>query len=248
MAQLTSRGSTRAVLYRSLIAIQTRVARRQPRPAGVFFQYPPLQSPAEERANGLTHGIAALFSLVGAVWLITAASRQGDWLLITGCAAYAVPLITVFAMSALSHLVEQPRLRQLFRTLDQAAIYLLIVGTCTPYFIRYLLPYGWGWLLPVIWGLALAGVWRKIRGDRVNSASVLFCVALGWSPIIAARPLLAHMPPRCIALVVASATLYMVGVAFLCYDDRRRFFHTVWHLFVIAASVCSYAGIAVYVI
>jgi channel protein (hemolysin III family) len=56
------------------------------------------------------------------------------------------------------------------------------------------------------------------------------------------------MPPGCIALVISSATLYMAGVAFLCYDDRRPFFHAVWHLFVIDASICSYAGIALYVI
>jgi hemolysin III len=246
MPQLTTRGSTRDLIYRGLVAIQSRVGQRRPRPAGFFCEYPPLQSAAEERANGLTHGIAAIASLVGAVWLILTVCRRGDALLTTGCIAYALSLISVFAMSTLSHVVELPRLRQLFRTLDQAAIYLLIAGTCTPYFIRYLLPFGWGWLLVLIWAFAFAGVWRKVRGDRVNSVSVLFCVALGWLPTIAARSLWEQMPAGCLALVISSGALYMAGVVFLCYDDRRPFFHAIWHLFVIAASVLSFAGIALY--
>ena len=186
MAQLTSRRSARDLLHRRLIAVQSRVVRRAPPQPGVFFQYPPFQSQAEERVNGLIHGTAALASLAGAIWLVAAAARLADPLMTIGCIAYAASLMAVFTMSTLSHVVEPPRLRQLFRTLDQACIYLLTAGSCTPFFIRYLLPHGWGWMLFVVWGMALVGVWNKLRGHRVNSVSVAFSVALGWLPIIAA--------------------------------------------------------------
>ena len=248
MAQLTSRRSARDLLHRRLIAVQSRVVRRAPPQPGVFFQYPPFQSQAEERVNGLIHGTAALASLAGAIWLVAAAARLADPLMTIGCIAYAASLMAVFTMSTLSHVVEPPRLRQLFRTLDQACIYLLTAGSCTPFFIRYLLPHGWGWMLFVVWGMALVGVWNKLRGHRVNSVSVAFSVALGWLPIIAAQPLLTYMPTGCVVLILLTAALYMLGVAFLCYDDRRRYFHAVWHTLVVAASVCTFAGIAVYVV
>jgi hemolysin III len=168
--------------------------------------------------------------------------------MIMGCAAYAASLTAVFTMSTLSHLIGLPRLRQLFRTLDQASIYLLTAGSCTPYFICFLLPHGWGWMLPLLWGIALLVAWDKLRGNRVNSVSILFNVSLGWFPVLAAKPLLTYMPPGCIVLVIATAAFYMLGVVFLCWDERCRFFHAVWHMLVVAASVCTYAGIAMYVI
>lgn len=248
MAQIASRRSYRGRLFRGLVAVQARFVRRRTHLPGVFFEYPPLLSPADERANGLTHGVAAVASVVGAVWLIVAAAQGGEALMTLACASFALSLTGVFTMSALSHVVGLPRLRQLFRTLDQAAIYLLTAGSCSPFFVRYLMPAGWGWMLPMVWAIALYATWVKLRGHRVNSVSVWFNVSLGWFPVVAAKPLFGNMPPGCRALVVASGALYMLGVYFLCYDDRRRYYHAVWHLLVVAASACTYAAIALYVI
>jgi len=248
MSQLTSGNSARGALYQRLIAVQSRVARRSTRQPGVLFQYPPIQSVAEERANGLIHGTAALASVAAAAWLMIAAIRLGDPLMTIGCAAYTASLMGVFTMSTLSHVIDPPRLRHLFRTLDQACIYLLTAGSCTPYFIRFLSPHGWGWMLPAVWSIALFGVWIKLRGHRVNSVSVEFNVALGWFPALAIWPLWKYMPPGCLVLITLAATFYMMGVVFLCYDERCRFFHAVWHVLVVAASACVYVGIAIYVV
>ena len=180
--------------------------------------------------------------------MISAAALQSDPLMLAGVIAYAVSLAAVFTMSTLSHVIEPPRLRQMFRTLDQACIYLLTAGSCTPYFIRFLVPYGWGWMLPLMWAMALFGVWNKLRGHRVNSVSIAFSVGLGWLPAVAAKPLLTYMPTGCVVFVLGGAALYTVGVVFLCYDERRRYFHAVWHVLVVAASACVFAGIALYVV
>jgi hemolysin III len=235
-------------LARRLVAVQAHFARRRSSRTDVLFEHFPEQTAGEERINGLTHGVAALTSLAGGIWLVAAAQLQGEPLLTAGCAAYAVSLTTVFSMSFLSHLIQSPRMRGLFRTLDQASIYLLIAGSGTPFLVRYLLPTGWGWLLPVLWGFALLGAWTKLRGVRVNSISVVSYVLLGWLPVIAARPLLAVMPAGCVALVILSGACYMVGIVFLMHDERRRYFHAVWHLLVIAASAFNFAGIAIYVL
>ena len=248
MSHLVVRPSYRAFLNRRLIAAQGLIFGRPARQPGVFFKYPPFQSPAEERVNGLTHGVAALVSLAGGVWLIAAAMRQADSLMVAGCAAYCATLTAVLTMSTLSHVVGPPRLRQVFRVLDQAAIYLLTAGSFTPYFIRFLLPHGWGWLLVALWGIALVGALDKLRGNRVNSVSIVWYLLLGWSPVLAAKPLLSGMPPGCLALVISAGTCYMLGVAFLVWDERCRFLHAVWHLLVVAASACTYAGIALYVV
>jgi hemolysin III len=223
------------------------ISRQAPQP-GVFFHYPPFQTSAEEWANGLTHAAAGVASLLAGIWLIAIALRKGDIPMAVGCGAYSCSLLIVFTMSALSHLVNPPRLRHLFRTFDQAAIYLLIAGSCTPFFLRFLVPHGWGWMLPVLWGLALLGAVAKLLGDRINSTSIPIYVLLGWFPVLATKPFLAYMPTGGLVLIVAAGAFYMVGVLFLSRDEHHRYFHAVWHLFVIAASVCTYAGIFGYVV
>ncbi|HTI50587.1 MAG TPA: hemolysin III family protein, partial [Planctomycetaceae bacterium] len=197
--------------FRPLVRAQKLIVRPHSAQQSIRRHYPLFQSPSEEWVNGLTHAAAALMSLVASVWLVWAAARQGDLLMILGCAAYSASLTAVFAMSTLSHLVETPRLRLLFRTLDQAAIFLLTAGSCTPYFIRYLLLDGWAWLLPLLWGLALLCAWDKLRGHRVNSVSLLPYVVLGWFPILAFKPMLLAMPTGCLLLVIASGGCYMLG-------------------------------------
>jgi hemolysin III len=66
--------------------------------------------------------------------------------------------------------------------------------------------------------------------------------------MIAARPILGAMPAGCTILVLAMGACYMGGIVFLINDGRRRYFHAVWHVFVIAASTCTFAAIAIYVV
>jgi len=103
-------------------------------------------------------------------------------------------------------------------------------------------------MIPVLWIIALLGAIDKIRGNRINSVSLVWYLLLGWSPVVAFEPLFSGMPPGCLALVISAGACYMLGVAFLFWDERCRFFHALWHLLVVAASVCTYTGIVIYVI
>jgi hemolysin III len=246
--KFTSRRPLRARLYKKLVKTQRRLTRNRAQHSPVLYTYPPQQSEHEERINGWTHGAMAAASLIAGAWLVVAAARQGEPLTILGCLAYAVTLTSVFTMSALSHLVRPPRIRQLFRTLDQASIYLYTAGSFTPYFVRYLIPEGWEWTIPVMWGIALLGAWDKIRGDRVNSISLWLYMLLGWFPVLAAKPLLSSLPIGCTILIVTAGACYMLGLVFLLRDEKRQYFHAVWHLLVMTAGVLTYAGIAVYVL
>jgi hemolysin III len=102
-------------------------------------------------------------------------------------------------------------------------------------------------MLPVQWGLALLWSWDKLRGHRVNSISVVSYLLLAWLPTVAAPQFLFSMPAGCTALVLGMGACYMLGVVFLVYDDRQRYFHAIWHFFDVAASACSFAAIALYV-
>src|SRR5690349_1892514 len=135
----------------------------------------------EELVNFVTHGLGAGLSLVGAVILISAASQTGDMMRLIGCSIYAATLFAVYAASTLSHLYHNSHLRGLFRTLDQAFIYLLIVGTYTPLALVYLHG-GWLWILfGAMWTVALVGFFSKtLWRHRVEGVSITAYAVLGW--------------------------------------------------------------------
>src|SRR6478735_5251392 len=126
-------------------------------------------SPKDELANALTHALGLALALAGLAALVTLASLRGNARQIVSYSIYGVTLVLLYAASTAYHGVRLPRVKQVLRTLDHIAIYLLIAGTYTP-FALVSLRGAWGWsLLGTVWGLALVGIVQEIwlaRGAR----------------------------------------------------------------------------------
>lgn len=201
----------------------------------------------DELANCITHGIGFTLSAVGAVALILVAEQAANDLWLIGCGIYAATLVAVYAASTLSHAFHRPSLRRFFRTLDQAFIYLLIVGTYTPLALRYLLG---GWLttlLVAMWVVALIGFFSKMLWrHRIDAVSLTAYIVLGWMPILAGRAAWSLLPLPASLLTLGGGLCYTLGTVFLL-SDHRRFFHALWHLFVMAGSACHFVAILCYV-
>jgi hemolysin III len=139
-------------------------------------------------------------------------------------------------------------LQHAFRIVDHASIYLLIAGTYTP-FLLVPLRGGWGWgLFGVVWGLALAGiVFQIFFVDRFRLAQTLIYLGMGWLVVIAVKPLLANVPQAGLLWLLAGGLFYSLGSVFYLWKTLR-YHHAVWHLFVLAGSVCHYFAILFYVL
>lgn len=206
-----------------------------------------LRLQGEDRVNAATHGLGLLLSLVGFQLLMSRAVRQADGLQIAGCAIYASALVAVYAASTLSHHFQQPRLRRLFRILDQAFIYLLITGTFTPLSLTYLRGGAWWVLFALMWAIALVGFFSKaIFAHRIDAVSTALHLVLGWLPVTAAKPMLSVVPGGLLWWMFYGGLCYTVGVFFLQRDEHVPYFHAVWHLLVIAGSICHFWGIYCY--
>ncbi len=201
-----------------------------------------------EIANFITHGLGLLLSVAASVVLMYAA-RHGDFWQQSACAVYAATMISVYAFSTLSHLIQKRRLQLLFRMLDQGCIYLFIVGTFTPIAATFLREGNWWILLTAMWAIALSGFLSKVVFvHRIEGASVAIPVLLGWMPLLGGRPMLAYVPAQVVWWVLAGGACYTVGTLFLMSDHRHRYLHAVWHLFVIAGSACHFWAILRYTI
>ncbi len=198
---------------------------------------------AEEVANVVTHGIGALLSVAAGTLLIVYASLSGDVWQIVSVSVFATTLIALYTVSTVYHAATDPVLKTRLKVLDHAAIYLLIAGTYTPFMIGALRG-GWGWsLFGVIWGLAIVGIGLKILFiGRFHLVSTLVYVGMGWLVMVAVVPLVRQLDPFTLVWLAAGGIAYTAGTPF--YHNRRlRFSHAVWHVFVMAGSICH--GVAV---
>jgi hemolysin III len=144
--------------------------------------------------------------------------------------------------------VQSPRAKRILRVVDHAAIYLLIAGTYTPFTLVTLRGVlGWT-LFGLVWGVALAGiVFKLFHTERFPIASTLSYLAMGWLAAIAWKPVVARIPGSGLAWILAGGIAYSVGVLFFS-AHKVRFSHTVWHLFVLAGSICHYFAVLFYVL
>ncbi len=205
------------------------------------------QSFGEEIANSISHGFGLLAALVGTPVLVTAATQRGDVAGIVGASVFATTMVLLYLTSTLYHLLPDNSAKRVFQVLDHGAIYLLIAGTYTPFTLGVL--HGtWGWtLFGLVWGMALTGIVLKaVGGVRYPRLSTYMYLVMGWLALIAAKPLWLHVPMWGLFWLLAGGVAYTVGVVFFVIDERVRYSHFVWHLFVIAGTSCHFIAVLRY--
>ncbi|MBR9988992.1 MAG: hemolysin III family protein [Gemmatimonadetes bacterium] len=199
----------------------------------------------DELASAITHGAGVIASLVGGAVLITLAALSGSAYQIVGAAVFTASLVLLYSASTAYHIALNARLRQKLRLVDHCAIYVLIAGTYTPFTLTVLRGV-WGWtLFGVVWGLALAGIAFKLFFiGRFPRLSTGIYIGMGWLVVVAAGPLVRALDPVALAWLVVGGLAYTGGTAF--YHSRRvPYAHAVWHLFVLAGSVCHAIAVGI---
>lgn len=196
----------------------------------------------EEIASAVTHGLGAVLSVGAGAVLITLAAVFGDAWTVVGASVFVGALVLLYTASTLYHAVPHTRAKARLQTVDHCAIYVLIAGTYTPFLLN--LRGVWGWtLFAVIWSLAAGGVVFKLFfTGRFTLASTLVYLAMGWLVVVAAGPLRAALPGTTIAWLVGGGLAYTAGTVFFL-NQKLRFAHAIWHVFVLAGSVCHFAAV-----
>jgi hemolysin III len=202
------------------------------------------RSPGDELVNAVTHGLGFVLAAMGGLLMTYCVVMHGDPWRMVGCGVFVASLLAVYAASTLSHSCTNVHWKAFFRRLDQGVIYLLIVGTYTPFGLTY-----WrttmGWiLLGALWSVAVLGFFSKMfLGHRVHSISMWSYITLGWLPVLAVPSMVQSVPLVIGGWMLIGGLCYTVGTLFLVYDARVKHFHAVWHLLVIAGSAFHFLGI-----
>lgn len=201
------------------------------------------QTPGEEVANAVSHGLGALLAVAALPILVWHAARYGAAADVVGAAVFAASAIVLYLVSTLYHALPAGAGKRWFARADHAAIYVFIAGSYTPFTLGVLAG-GWGWsLFGIVWAMATLGVVSKLR-DRLRHpwVSTALYVAMGWVVLIAVVPLLERLSTSGLAWLVAGGLSYTLGAVVYLLDHRVRYAHFVWHLFVLGGSACHFVA------
>ena len=211
-------------------------------------KHPKGYSVGEEIANSVTHGVGALLSVVALTMLVVFGALSGDpWKLAAGI-VYGLSLVLEYTASTLYHAMPQPKVKHVFKILDHAGIYLLIAGSYTPFMLVTIRDDGGWWMFALIWGLAIIGITVEAAwAYRPKWLSVVVYVAMGWLCVLAIGPMIENLDPAGLWLLIAGGLMYTLGTIFYILK-KVPYMHMVWHLFVLAGSVCHFLAIMLFVI
>jgi hemolysin III len=197
----------------------------------------------EEIANAITHGIGALASAAAGAVLVTLAALQGTRLQVISAIVFCTSMVLLYTASTLYHAIPSAAAKRRLKVFDHCAIYMLIAGTYTPFALIGLRgTVGW-WLFGVAWSLAALGVTFKLFfTGRFKLFSTLVYIGMGWMAVFAIQPMLVKIPLSALIWLLAGGVAYTAGTLFY-HNERLRYSHAVWHLFVLAGSACHFVAV-----
>ena len=204
----------------------------------------PTYARSERIADGTMHAVGVLGAVTGAVVLIIWSSGNTTAGQIAAISVYGATLIATFVASAFYHMTPWESIRPTLRRFDHAAIYLKIAGTYTPLVV--MIGSGFAYVvLAVVWGLAVVGMVLKLFFWRTPGrfGPALYLI-MGWLSLALIWSLWPIVPVSAMVLMAVGGLLYTAGVPFYA-SETMKFSIAIWHGFVVAASACFFAAIAI---
>jgi len=209
----------------------------------------PKYSLSEELISAISHGIGALLAVAGLVLSIVVSVMHKNTVGVVACSIYGAMLILLYTMSTLYHSLKVNNAKRVFRIIDHCSIYLLIAGSYTPFALITLKgPIGWT-IFGVVWGAAILGiVFNAVDINKYKKMSMISYIAMGWVIIFAFKPLCEKLDRNGIILLLSGGIAYTIGAALYGVGKKVKYMHSVFHFFVLAASVLQFFSIFLYVI
>jgi len=206
------------------------------------------QTLREEIANAVTHGFGFICSVLGCISLIYYSIKEGSAWHVVSSSCYGGSLVATYTTSTLYHVCRN-KAKEVLQRLDHISIYLLITGTYMPITLLVLKgSVGWT-LFGFECSLCFIGViFKAVYGHRYAALSGAFYLLMGWLAIFAIEPIIKALPSYGPAWLLAGGIFYTLGFIFFALDKKYHYFHTIWHLFVLAGSFAHFYLISYYVI
>lgn len=204
----------------------------------------------EEIMNMVTHIVGGGFGVLILACCLTKAILAKNILCIVGSAIFGFTMIVLYAMSSIYHGLRPCTGKKVMQVIDHCTIYFLICGTYTPILLSAFVPVypalGWG-LLVAEWALAfLAATLTAIDLKKYNVFSMICYITMGWGIIFFLPQAIAVLTKPGFLLLLAGGIVYTLGAILYGIGSKTRWFHSVFHIFVVLGSVLQFLAIFLY--
>ena len=212
----------------------------------------PTYTKGEEIFNMTSHIVGGVLGIVATTLCVIMAALNHNVYGIVSGAIYGVTMILLYTISSIYHGLSPKRMsKKVFQVLDHCSIFLLIAGSYTPVAlctIRSVSPFH-GWLIfGIIWGAAALGITlNAIDLQSTKKFSMICYLLMGWCIIFRVDLLLKSMHRNGIILMVAGGIAYTIGAVLYGIGRKKKYFHSIFHLFIVLGSLLQFFSILFYV-
>lgn len=206
----------------------------------------------EELFNMISHIVGAVFGIwVLVSCIVVSVNNSNTWGIVTS-SIFGAAIILLYTMSSVYHGLKPNMGKKVMQVMDHCTIFYLIAGTYTPIVLgnmRVVSPV-WAWtIFGVVWACAVFGtVFTAIDLRKYRALSMICYIGMGWCIIMAIGPMLESCDIRCFYWILAGGIAYTLGAVLYGIGSKKKYFHSVFHVFVLLGTVCHYIGIINYVL
>lgn len=212
----------------------------------------PTYTKGEEIFNMTSHIVGGALGIVATtLCVIMAAIHHNVYGVVSG-AIYGFTMILLYTISSIYHGLSPKRFsKRVFQVLDHCSIFLLIAGSYTPVSLCTIRSYNtaWGWIIfGVVWGAAALGITlNSIDLKSTKVFSMISYLLMGWCIVVRFDILLKTISQTGIILLVAGGIAYTIGTIFYGLGKKKKYFHSIFHLFIFAGSLLQFLAILLYI-
>lgn len=208
-------------------------------------------SRGEEWLNSISHMVGGGFAVIATILCIARSIVISRWDYLILSIVYGITMIAVYSCSAVYHALHNNRGKRAMRMVDHAMIYPMIAGTITPFAVAVVVPLnaflGWGLFIAIWLTVALGMSITFALFNKTKVLQMILYIVLGWSIIVTFAVLWKNFDHNAIFLMLAGGIAYTLGAIIYGIGAKKKYFHAVFHFFVIAGSVCHFLGLYLYV-
>ena len=215
-----------------------------------------MQITIREPGSAITHFIAMMLAVLASTPLLVKTAADGNMQAMTAMAIFMGSMILLYGASTLYHSVMvKEKILRVFQKIDHMMIFILIAGTYTPVCILVLGGKTGKMLLAAIWGIAVAGMlFKAVWVNCPKWVSSLIYIAMGWACVFVFGQLLEELSWTAFFWLFLGGVIYTVGGVIYAlklpiFNAKHEVFgsHEVFHLFVMAGSLCHFIFMYQYV-